>query len=72
MTYRQDVPVVQWIEYRIPVPTIRVRLPTGIPINDRRARSYKDSGSSVSFVLMLSFVSGIPAECAGEYGVGVD
>ena len=26
------VPVVQWIEYRIPVPTIRVRLPTGIQI----------------------------------------
>ena len=27
---RLYVPVVQWIEYRIPVPTIRVRLPTGI------------------------------------------
>ncbi len=27
----RNVPVVQWIEYRIPVPTIRVRLPTGIP-----------------------------------------
>ena len=27
---KRHVPVVQWIEYRIPVPTIRVRLPTGI------------------------------------------
>lgn len=25
-----EVSVVQWIEFRIPVPTIRVRLPTGI------------------------------------------
>ncbi len=30
-TSATHVPVVQWIEYRIPVPTIRVRLPTGIP-----------------------------------------
>ena len=25
-----NVPIVQWIEYWIPVPTIGVRLPTGI------------------------------------------
>lgn len=25
-----QAPVVQWIEYRIPVPTIRVRFPSGV------------------------------------------
>ena len=28
----KNAPVVQWIEYRIPVPTIGVRLPTGVRI----------------------------------------
>ena len=27
----ENVSIVQWIEYRIPVPTIRVRLPMEIP-----------------------------------------
>ncbi len=35
---KRHVPVVQWIEYRIPVPTIRVRLPTGIQVDTKISR----------------------------------
>lgn len=37
-------PIVQWIEYRIPVPTIGVRLPMGV-------QSGRDSGLSLSFFM---------------------
>ena len=47
LRYIMQAPIVQWIEYRIPVPTIGVRLPMGVLLNTNDM-----SKSDISFFIL--------------------
>lgn len=50
----KNVSVVQWIEYRIPVPTIRVRLPTGIQVKGLFLKQTLDLYQEMIFMRKLT------------------
>ena len=65
----QSVPVVQWIEYRIPVPTIRVRLPTGIQL---RQLTVIDGGWLPELCLSVDVSLNVEIVEVGMYGSGAN